>query len=84
MAESTLTYEDYLAPDVSQLVTEDDNPVDNFASEKQQRLLTSVLYSSKPEQIFIAAANRGIYHTLGQPAIVADLFLSLLDNSSLY
>ena len=29
-----------LWPDISQLVTEDDAPLDNLPSEKQQRLLT--------------------------------------------
>ncbi len=31
--------DDYYVPDANQLVTEDDTPVDNFASAKQQRLL---------------------------------------------
>ena len=35
-----------LLPDVSHLVTEDDEPLDNLPSEKQQRLLTETLYSS--------------------------------------
>ena len=29
--------EEILAPDISNLITEDDTPVDNFGSEKQQR-----------------------------------------------
>jgi hypothetical protein len=33
-------------PDVTQIVTEDDAPVDNFPSEKQQRLLVETLYAS--------------------------------------
>lgn len=33
------------APDIRQLVIEDDTPVDNFRLAKQQRLLTEVLYS---------------------------------------
>ena len=33
-------------PDIDDLVTEDDIPVDNIFSEKQQRLLTEPLYSS--------------------------------------
>ena len=37
---------DDLLPDVSHLVTEDDEPLDNLPSEKQQRLLTETLYSS--------------------------------------
>ncbi|BAU07241.1 Uma2 family endonuclease [Fischerella sp. NIES-3754] len=69
--------DDYYVPDASQLVTEDDTPVDNFASEKQQRLLVSTLYSSLQNQTFLAAANVGIYHTDGQPPIVPDVFLSL-------
>ena len=63
-------------PDASQLVTEDDTPVDNFASEKQQRLLTSTLYSNLKQQPYIAAANVGIYHTVNRPAIVPDVFVS--------
>ncbi|MEO0826979.1 MAG: Uma2 family endonuclease [Cyanobacteria bacterium J06642_9] len=63
-------------PDANQLVTEDDTPVDNFASAKQQRLLVSSLYSSLTEQRFLAEANVGIYHTVNQPAIVPDAFVS--------
>ncbi len=62
--------------DANKLVTEDDTPVDNFASEKQQRLLVSSLYSSLQNQTFIAAANVGIYHIYKQPPIVPDVFLS--------
>jgi Uma2 family endonuclease len=69
--------DDYYVPDANQLVTEDDTPVDNFASEKQQRLLIGSLYSSLQLQTFLAAANVGIYHTDGQAAIVPDVFLSL-------
>ncbi|MBW4675018.1 MAG: Uma2 family endonuclease [Desmonostoc geniculatum HA4340-LM1] len=69
--------DDYYVPDANQLVTEDDTPVDNFASEKQQRLLVGSLYSSLQNQTFLAAANVGLYHTDGQPAIVPDIFLSL-------
>jgi hypothetical protein len=35
-----------VAPDVYQLITEDDEPVDNLPSEKHQRPLTETLYSS--------------------------------------
>ena len=66
-----------LLPDVADLVTEDDTPVDNFASEKQQRLLTGALYSSLPHKTFLAAANVGIYTTPNRPPIVPDVFLSL-------
>ncbi|MHC5729932.1 MAG: Uma2 family endonuclease, partial [Nostoc sp.] len=68
--------DDYYVPDANQLITEDDTPVDNFASEKQQRLLVGSLYSSLQSQTFLAAANVGVYHTDGQPAIVPDVFLS--------
>ncbi|MBN3939651.1 Uma2 family endonuclease [Nostoc sp. NMS9] len=75
--EVLINNDDYYVPDANQLVTEDDTPVDNFASEKQQRLLVGSLYSSLQQQSFLAAANIGIYHTDGQPAIVPDVFLSL-------
>ena len=77
MVEQVLITDDaYYVPDANQLVTEDDIPVDNFASEKQQRLLVGSLYSSILQQTFLAAANVGIYHTDGQQAIVPDVFLS--------
>jgi len=63
-------------PDVNLLVTEDDTPVDNLASAKQQRLLVSSLYSSLKNQVFLAEANVGIYHTYGEPAIVPNVFIS--------
>ena len=77
MVEQILVSEDnFDILDANQLVTEDDTPVDNFASEKQQRLLASYLYSSLQNQTFIAAANVGIYHIYKQPPIVPDVFLS--------
>ena len=77
MVQQPLICDDYYVPDANSLVTEDDTPVDNFASAKQQRLLVSTLYSSEQERTFLAEANVGIYHTDGQPAIVPDVFLSL-------
>ncbi|GAA6623183.1 hypothetical protein [Scytonema sp. NUACC26] len=45
-------------PDISQLEIEDDKPVDNFQSEKQQRLLVEPLYTNPVLTLpFIAAAN---------------------------
>jgi Uma2 family endonuclease len=77
MIDQLAIQEDVAFPDASQLITEDDTPVDNFASEKQQRLLTSSLFSSlKHPHPFIAAANVGIYYTDQQPAIVPDVFVS--------
>jgi len=77
-------------PDVSGIVTEDDTPVDNFASEKQQRLLTEPLYTSwqgpppraeggadAAPRTFIAAANVGIFAHTKEPPLVPDAFLSL-------
>jgi Uma2 family endonuclease len=77
MVQQPLICDDYYVPDANRLVTEDDTPVDNFASEKQQRFLVGTLYSSAQQQTFLAASNVGIYHTDGQPAIVPDVFLSL-------
>ncbi len=68
-------------PDIESLITEDEVPVDNLPSEKQQRLLIEPLYSSwaglGEERPFLAAANVGIFAMLRNPAIVPDMFLSL-------
>jgi Uma2 family endonuclease len=68
-------------PDVEQLVTEDETPVDNIFSEKQQRLLTGPLYSSwtgpgggRP---FMALANVGLFYAIKEPPLVPDMLLSL-------
>jgi hypothetical protein len=70
-----------IAPDIQCLITEDDTPVDNLPSEKQQRLLTETLYSSwvgpGDGGRFLAAANVGIFALARNPAIVPDVFLSL-------
>jgi hypothetical protein len=66
------------APDISHLVTEDDDPVDNLISEKQQRLLVLCLYSSLSLEVpFLATANVGLFYALKQPALVPDMMLSL-------
>ncbi|MGE3541484.1 MAG: Uma2 family endonuclease [Candidatus Tectimicrobiota bacterium] len=69
------------APAIHGLITEDDTPVDNLPSEKQQRLLTEPLYSSwagpGDGRPFLAAANVGIFALARNPAIVPDMFLSL-------
>lgn len=72
---------------INNLVTEDDEPVDNTLSEKQQRLLVEPLYTSwtpppdedEPEQPckFWAAANLGVFPSVNQPPPVPDVFLSL-------
>ena len=70
-----------LGIDIETLVTEDDTPVDNMPSEKQQRLLTEPLYSSWSGpgggRIYLAAANVGVFPEPRNPAIVPDMFLSL-------
>lgn len=73
-------------PDISGLVVEDDTPVDNLPSEKQQRLLTESLYASwagppseeggQPRP-FLAAANVGLFASVKQPPLVPDFFLSV-------
>jgi Uma2 family endonuclease len=67
-----------VAPDISHLVIEDDTPVDNFQSEKQQRCLVEPLYSSEllPHP-FIVAANVGIFGSLVEEGIAPDVFVSL-------
>ncbi len=70
-----------IIPDIADLITEDDAPVDNLPSEKQQRLLTEPLYSSwtgpGEQRPFLAAANVGVFSQTHVPAIVPDVFLSL-------
>jgi Uma2 family endonuclease len=70
--------EDILAPDVTNLVIEDDAPLDNFQTEKQQRLLVEPLYSSwEMDAPFIAAANVGIFSSDAEEGTAPDVFLSL-------
>jgi hypothetical protein len=73
-------------PDVSAIATEDDQPVDNFPSEKNRRLLTEPLYSSwsgppagedGKRRPFVAAANVGLFAAVKEPPLVPDVFLSL-------
>jgi len=76
-----------LAAIVETLETEDETPVDNLFSAKQQRLLTRTLYSSwtplpkdpasTTPRPFLADANIGIYSAPLLPSIVPDFFLSL-------
>ena len=71
-------------PDISHLITEDDAPVDNIFSAKQQRLLVEPLYSSwhplddqgRPS-LFLADANIGVYRSVNTSPVVPDVFLSL-------
>ncbi len=71
--------------EMESLVTEDDTPVDNILSEKQQRLLTEPLYGAwaGPDQgtpgyrRFLALANVGLFYALRQPPLVPDMMLAL-------
>lgn len=68
--------------DISHLVTEDDTPVDNIFSEKQQRLSTEPLYSTwegPPGEArpFAAMANVGLFYDVEEPAVIPDVLLSL-------
>jgi Putative restriction endonuclease len=70
--------DEIVAPDISHIVTEDDTPVDNFQSAKQQRLLVEPLYASwSPGVPFIADSNIGLFYSLKQDPLVPDAFLSL-------
>ncbi|NER03307.1 MAG: Uma2 family endonuclease, partial [Okeania sp. SIO3C4] len=67
-------------PDTSNMILEDDTPLDSFINEKQQRLLTTVFYSGAEIPInvpFIVAANVGLFSHLRDSGIVPDVFLSL-------
>ncbi len=65
-------------PSVEHLVTEDDTPVDNIFSEKQQRLLTEPLYTSWISDVpFLALANVGLFHSVRVPPYVPDVLFSL-------
>jgi len=70
-----------LNPVVDHLVTEDDAPVDNIFSEKQQRLLTEPLYSSwtgpGAQRSFVAMSNVGLFYAVRRPPLVPDVLLSL-------
>lgn len=88
LTEQTLTQEPILSedkppppefwPQVDHLITEDDTPVDNIFSEKQQRLLTESLYTSwSGPQPFVALANVGLFYALQQSPLVPDVLLSL-------
>ena len=67
-------------PDMSHIITEDDEPVDNVFSAKQQRLLVEPLYTAwqkETERVFLADANVGVFRGLHLPPLVPDMFLSL-------
>lgn len=64
-------------PDYEQLVTENDDPVDNLFSEIEQRLLIDPLHTNTwTSRNFWASANVGIYYDINKPPVVPDMFLS--------
>ena len=66
-------------PKIDHLITEDDTPVDNIFSERQQRLLVESLYSSWAGQghPFLALANVGLFYSVHRPPLVPDVLVSL-------
>ena len=75
------TVPEAVIPDIDQLVTEDDTPVDNIYTEKQQRLLTEPLYISwegpPNHEPFLALANVGLFYNAHRPPLVPDTLLSV-------
>ena len=65
-------------PDISDIIIEDEQPVDNLISEKQQRLLVSSAYSSfKVNTPFLVTSNVGLFYGANTPPLVPDVMLSL-------
>ncbi len=81
--EHGISPDDIPVPDVSNLITENDEPVDNVFSEKQMRLLTEPLYTSwrPPEgRPYFLAANVGVFAKAENTTLVPDVFLSMDTN----
>ncbi len=68
--------EESLRPDVSHLVMEDDEPVDNWFQERQQKLLPDALYASW-DRPFLAASDVGLFYKVSEPPVVPDVLVSL-------
>lgn len=78
MAEPAFQYEEIPEPDISHLVTEDDEPVDNLFSERQQALLADALCASwQPGRDFLTMVNVGLFYSLSEPPYVPDFLLSM-------
>lgn len=68
---------EFVAPDVSHLVTEDDTPVDNIFSAFQQALLVDALSTSwRPGMPFLAVPFVGLFSSPHRPPLVPDMLLS--------
>ncbi len=78
MSDPAIEWDEGILPDLTHVVTEDDEPVDNLFSERQQRLLVESLYASahnlKP---FVAMANVGLFFNVNQSPYVPAVLLSL-------
>lgn len=71
-------YEEIPEPDISHLVMEDDEPVDNLYSERQQALLADILSASwSPGREFLTMVNVGLFYALQSPPYVPDFLLSM-------
>jgi hypothetical protein len=70
-----------IEPDISHIVTEDDTPVDNIFSERQQDLLKDSLYASwsgpGEERKFLGLVNVGLFYAIHAPPYVPDVLVSL-------
>jgi Uma2 family endonuclease len=66
--------------DYSHIETEDDTPVDNLLSEREQRLLADTLYASwsgpGADRTFMAMTNVGLFYALHAPPYVPDAMIS--------
>jgi Uma2 family endonuclease len=72
---------------IENLVTEDDEPVENIPSAKQARLLVTPLYDNwtplpnedepNKKRVFLADANVGVFSSPYQSPLVPNMFLSL-------
>lgn len=77
---TTLTPElhEAITIDIDHIVTDDDAPVDNWHSEKQQRLSSKTLYTSwHPERPFVVGVDIGIFPTPHETPVVPDVLVSL-------
>jgi hypothetical protein len=66
-------------PHIHSLMTENDEPVNNIFTEKQQRLLTESLYNAwqSSNRSFLALSKVGLIYAPDKPPIVPDMLLSL-------
>jgi Uma2 family endonuclease len=68
-------------PKYDHLITEDDTPLDNLFSERQQRLVTAPLDDSWPGprdgRNFVTMANVGVFRSDQGPALVPDALLAV-------